>query len=138
MTQGAHIRPLRMPARYRCLPSGYRLHMRHRIGDWLRVELRSQGSTCKLILSGELCGTSIAALEAQVDQLGSIPFETLVIDVRRLTDLDAAGASVLLGLYYYAAAKGARLEMIGEIVSPGAERVCANRNIDREVTGTWD
>ena len=108
--------------------------MRHPIDDWLRVELRVHGSTCKLILSGALCGTSITALEAQVDQLGSIRFEALVIDVRRLTELDAVGASVLLGLYHYAAAKGARLEMVGQIVSLAPERVCANRNIDLEAT----
>jgi anti-anti-sigma factor len=81
--------------------------------DWLRVELRTFGRICRLILSGSLSGTSIAALEAQVDQLGCAPFDAVVIDVRRLTALDAVGARVLFGLYHYVEAKGGQLRIVG-------------------------
>jgi anti-anti-sigma factor len=81
--------------------------------DWLRVELRTFGRVCRLVLSGALSGTSIAALEAQVDQLGCIPFEKVVIDVGKLTSLDPVGARVLFGLYHYVEAKGGKLKIVG-------------------------
>jgi anti-anti-sigma factor len=84
-----------------------------RIGDWFQVELQSRESRCTLILSGALCGTSIAALEAQVDQLGSMRCDHVIIDVHGLTKVDAVGASVLLGLYHYVAAKGGEMRIVG-------------------------
>jgi anti-anti-sigma regulatory factor len=80
---------------------------------WFRVELHSQGRTCRLALSGGLCDTSIAALEAQVDQLGCIPCDDVEVDVRRLTALDSVGANVLLGLHHYVDGRGGRLRITG-------------------------
>jgi ABC-type transporter Mla MlaB component len=82
-------------------------------GDWLRVELHSQERTCTLVLSGALRDTSIAALAAQVDQLGCVPCDDVVVDVSRLTALDPTGANVLLGLYHYVDGRGGNLRIVG-------------------------
>jgi anti-anti-sigma factor len=84
-----------------------------RIGSWFQVEIQSKESSCTLILSGALCGTSIAALEAQVDQFGATRCDQVVIDVHGLPELDAVGASVLLGLYHYVAGKGGEMHIVG-------------------------
>jgi anti-anti-sigma factor len=72
----------------------------------LSVELKASSTTCRLVLRGELCDTSLAALEAQVDQLGCMPCQDVVVDLRSLVRLDAVGANVLLGLYHYVMARG--------------------------------
>src|ERR1700733_1308076 len=82
-------------------------------GAWLRVELRSAGRTCTVVLQGALSDTSIAALEAQVDQLGCIPCDDVVVDASGLTALDAVGANVLLGLYHYVNGRGGTLRITG-------------------------
>jgi anti-anti-sigma regulatory factor len=77
------------------------------------VELDLRGATCRLTLRGELCGSSLAALEAQVDQLGCLPCEQVVVDVRQVTALDEVGAKVILGLYhYYVRGRGGALRVI--------------------------
>ena len=81
--------------------------------DWLRVELRVSGEVCTLVLSGVLSGTSIAALEAQVDQLSCTACGDVVLDVRRLKELDRTGASALSGLYHYVKARGGRYRIVG-------------------------
>jgi anti-anti-sigma regulatory factor len=81
--------------------------------SWLRVELHTRGRGCTLVLTGVLCTTSIAALEAQVDQLGCVPCDDVLVDVRGLTDLDAVGASVLLGLHHYVDGRGGHLHIAG-------------------------
>jgi anti-anti-sigma factor len=81
--------------------------------DWLRVELRSDGHSCTIILSGDLCGTSISALETQVDQLGSSPWTDVIIDLRRLATIDGIGANVLVGLNYYIDARGGQMTVVG-------------------------
>jgi anti-anti-sigma factor len=72
----------------------------------LQVELRTSGSSCRLTLRGDLCQSSVAALQAQVDQLGCLPCEEVVVDLRSLAALDAVGANLLLGLYHYVTARG--------------------------------
>ena len=81
--------------------------------DWLRVELRCDEQTCTIILSGDLCGTSISALEAQVDQLGSSPWKDVVVDLAGLSTIDGIGANVLVGLSYYIDARGGQMTVIG-------------------------
>jgi anti-anti-sigma factor len=80
---------------------------------WLKVEFKTSGQTSTLALWGMLCGTSIAALEAQVDQLGSTPCEAVVVDLRHLQALDRSGARMLLGLYHYVTARGGRYRVVG-------------------------
>jgi anti-anti-sigma factor len=72
----------------------------------LSVELQTTGTACRLVLRGDLCNTSLAALEAQVDQLGAMSCQDVIVDLRSLVRLDAVGANVLLGLYYYVIARG--------------------------------
>jgi anti-anti-sigma factor len=79
----------------------------------LEVELDVQGPTCRLTLRGELCGGSLAALAAQVDRLGCLPCEQVVVDMRQVTRLDQAGAKVILGLYYYVLGRGGTLRATG-------------------------
>lgn len=81
----------------------------------LRVELQSHGRTCTLVLFGVLCATSIAALEAQIDQLGCIPCDDVVVDVRGLRGLDPVGVNVLLGLDHYVAGRGGSLWITGAV-----------------------
>jgi anti-anti-sigma factor len=80
---------------------------------WLGVELHSHGRTCTLTLRGELRATSLAALEAQVDQLGCVPCDDVVVDVHQLAALDSVGANVLLGLHHYVDGRGGHLRIIG-------------------------
>jgi anti-anti-sigma factor len=77
----------------------------------LAVELESAGRSCRLVLHGSLCDTSIAALEAQVDQLGCLPCDEVIVDMRYLTSLDPVGANVLVGLYHYVVGRGGQLRV---------------------------
>lgn len=77
----------------------------------LQVELDALGSACRLTLRGELCGTSLAALEAQVDQLGCLLCEQVIVDMRHVTQIDDVGAKVILGLYYYVLGRGGELRV---------------------------
>jgi anti-anti-sigma factor len=79
----------------------------------LQVELDVQGPACSLTLRGELCGGSLAALTAQVDQLVCLPCERVVVNMGQVTRLDQAGAKVILGLYYYVLGKGGVLRVTG-------------------------
>jgi anti-anti-sigma factor len=79
----------------------------------LQVELRTSGTTCRLVLRGDLCGATLTALEVQVDQLGCVPCEEVVVDLADLTAMDGVGANVLLGLHHYIVARGGELRVIG-------------------------
>jgi anti-anti-sigma factor len=71
-----------------------------------QVALLATGASCRLTLRGNLCQASVAALQAQVDQLGGLPCEEVVVDLTSLSGLDGVGANVLLGLYHYVIARG--------------------------------
>jgi anti-anti-sigma regulatory factor len=77
----------------------------------LQVELAVLDASCRLSLHGALCGTSLAALEAQVDQLGCSPCERVVIDMAHVTEIDEIGAKVIVGLYYYVLGRGGALHV---------------------------
>lgn len=79
----------------------------------LAVRLEIEPTTCTLVLEGVLAATTIAALEAQIDQLGCLRCDHLVIKVSGLTDVDAVGLNVLTGLRYYAGGRGAALSLVG-------------------------
>jgi anti-anti-sigma regulatory factor len=79
----------------------------------LSVELQPTSDSCRLILVGALCGTSIVALQAQIDQMGTMSCEDVVVDVSKLTKLDRRGEGVLFGLYHYVAARGGQLRFVG-------------------------
>ena len=79
----------------------------------LRVGFASTESSCVLTLCGELNGTSIPALEAQIDQIGRSDCEDVVLDVTALIAIDSVGIRVLIGLDHYVRALGARLTIAG-------------------------
>lgn len=79
----------------------------------LEVELRTSGTTCGLVLRGNLRDTTLTALEAQVDQLGCVPCDEVVVDLRQLSAMDGVGANVLLGLYHYVVARGGLFRVTG-------------------------
>ena len=81
--------------------------------DWVSVELKISGQTSTLALCGMLCGTSVAALEAQIDQLGCSPCEAVTVDLRGLHALDKTGARMLLGLYHYVTSRGGHYKIVG-------------------------
>jgi len=89
------------------------VHDGHATDDWLRVVRRNHGRTCTLVLCGALCTSSIGVLEVQVDQLGRLPCDDVVVDVQGLETIDAIGANVLLGLYHYVQGRGGRLRVTG-------------------------
>jgi anti-anti-sigma factor len=78
----------------------------------LAVELESADRSCRFVLRGTLCDTSIAALEAQFDQLGCLPCDEVIVDMQHLTSLDPIGANVLVGLYHYVIGRGGQLRVI--------------------------
>ena len=77
----------------------------------LQVELEAMGTSCRLTLRGDLCDTSLSALEVQVDQLGCLPCERVIVDLRQLTRLDPIGAKVILGLYHYVVGRGGEMRI---------------------------
>jgi anti-anti-sigma regulatory factor len=107
--------------------------------SWLRVELLSHSRT--LVLDGALSDTSIAAQEAQVDQLGCIPCDLVVVDASGLTALDAVGANVLLGLYHYVHGRGGTLRITGArgpIATTLRQYAVEYAEADEAVTGAID
>jgi anti-anti-sigma factor len=79
----------------------------------LTVTLTAVGSTSILTLRGSLTASSAAALEAQIDQLGSIPCRDVVVDLAALDDVDTVGTGILFGLRHYVRGRGGDLTMIG-------------------------
>lgn len=67
----------------------------------LTVEFSREGSLCVLTMSGELNGTSMPALEVQIDQIGCSGCEDVVLDVTGLRALDRVARRVLVGLDHY-------------------------------------
>lgn len=82
-------------------------------GAVLTVEFASRASLCMLTLTGELNGSSIAALEVQIDQIGCSQCSRVVLDVSALRKLDSVGTRVLVGLDHYVRALGARMAITG-------------------------
>ena len=79
----------------------------------LTVETEVVGSASVLRLRGALTAGSIAALEAQVDQLSCLPCHDVAIDLRGLTALDADGAGIIDCLCYYVIGRGGRPSVVG-------------------------
>jgi len=82
-------------------------------GPELSVALDAGGPRCLLELSGSLCGTSVAALAVQVDQLACTSCEHVVVDLSGLVRIDEVGVNMLVGLWHYVRGRGGRLEVVG-------------------------
>jgi anti-anti-sigma factor len=61
----------------------------------------------------ELNSASLAAFEAQIDQIAGAEFANVLLDVTALSKFDAVGTRVLIGLDHYVEALGARLTITG-------------------------
>lgn len=79
----------------------------------LTVELAMDGPSTTVRLRGALHAGSLAALEAQIDQLGCTPCTQVAFDLSELTELDAVGAGLLKGLGHYVEARGGRFRFNG-------------------------
>jgi anti-anti-sigma factor len=99
----------------------------------LTVTLRTVGSTCVLALAGELTATTVAALEAQIEQLALIAGRDVVLDLQRVEHLDDVGANVLTGFYHYARGRGQRMTMIGasSLIAERLDGTPLARDLDR-------
>lgn len=82
-------------------------------GQSLSVELGSVGRASVLRLRGALSGSTMVALEAQIDQLSYTASRDVVVDLSKVTEIDAIAAGVLFGLDYAVRARGGHLAMIG-------------------------
>ncbi|MDQ1359819.1 MAG: hypothetical protein QOJ44_196 [Acidimicrobiaceae bacterium] len=94
-------------------------------GPVLTVEFASTASLCVLTLSGELIGSSIAALEVQIDQIGCSECSRVVLDLFALRNVDSVGTRVLAGLDNYVRALGARLAITGATGQVAEALACA-------------
>ncbi|MCU1494719.1 MAG: hypothetical protein JWO62_2483 [Acidimicrobiaceae bacterium] len=79
----------------------------------LTITLDDFETVCVLKLRGVLRDTSIAALEAQIDQLACTRCDSVVVDLDELTAIDTVGINVLTGLGHYVRGLGGHLELIG-------------------------
>jgi anti-anti-sigma factor len=81
--------------------------------DRLTVELIIEADHCVLVLHGELCGATIAALEAQLDQLACTACHDVRVDLSGLEATDEAGLRVLAGLCHYVKGRGGEVRLEG-------------------------
>ena len=79
----------------------------------LTVTLQLLGRTCVLALAGDLVGSTVSALEAQVEQLAYLPARDVVLDLVNLVTLDEVGLNVLVGLSHYARGRGGHMTTMG-------------------------
>jgi ABC-type transporter Mla MlaB component len=75
--------------------------------------MRTAGSAYVVVMGGALRSTSLVALEVVIDQLACLAFDQLILDVTELTAVDAAGASLLVGLRRWARDRGGPLALVG-------------------------
>jgi anti-anti-sigma regulatory factor len=83
-------------------------------GSKISVELSIIGSTIVVRVWGMLRSKSVAAFEAQADQLMSLPYRDVVLDVSGLTELDEVGEAVLVGLQNYVVGRGGQCRLVGK------------------------
>jgi anti-anti-sigma factor len=99
-------------------------------GPILTVEFASTASLCVLTLTGDLNGSSIAALEVQIDQIGCSMCSRVVINVCALRNVDSVGVRVLVGLDNYVRALGARSVITGATGKVAEVLACAPLMLD--------
>jgi anti-sigma B factor antagonist len=102
----------------------------HRIqADLLTIEVRSDGATASLGLSGELDLASAPALSEEIERLFSGEAEALVLDLERLTFIDSTGLQCLVRAARYSKANGNRLSVRG--ASADVEHLITLTGIDK-------
>ena len=114
--------------------------MRHRYDDGndgapaLWVELVVADEVCVLRMGGELGGTSLAALEAQTEQLRSAPCRHVIVDVAGLAAVDGLGTDALVTLQANVQARGGAMTVTG--ASGGVEMALESTPLDLDVVGS--
>lgn len=79
----------------------------------LTASLYEAGSVTILSLAGALESGSLAAMDAQVDQILCTDCQQLVVEASRLTSVDAAGVGALVELAATMAGRGGQLRIRG-------------------------
>lgn len=79
----------------------------------LTVSFNNIGPQLVLSTHGALIGSSIAALEAQIDQIGCAESSDVVLDLTGLVEIDAPGLRVVIGMAQYVRALGRNIEITG-------------------------
>jgi anti-sigma B factor antagonist len=76
------------------------------------VEVRKDGATAVVAVSGELDLASGPELEAQLDQLNGPETTLVVIDLRRLDFMDSTGLSILVRAHQRLAGEGCEMGLV--------------------------
>ncbi len=77
-----------------------------------RVEVRTDGRTAIIAVSGELDLASAPALESELEQAGRSESELLVLDLRELEFMDSTGLSVIVKAHQRLSDEGRSLCLI--------------------------
>jgi anti-anti-sigma regulatory factor len=75
----------------------------------LQAQLTTQHKRCVIRLRGPMRQDTICSFAALYDRLGRLSFDHVIVDLKGVTDVDEAGAKVLLGLHHYVTARRAAL-----------------------------
>jgi anti-sigma B factor antagonist len=77
-----------------------------------RLEVRSQGRSTVIAVSGELDLASSPALQEELDRVSASDSDMVIIDLRELDFMDSTGLSVLVRAHQRAEEQGRRLAMV--------------------------
>jgi anti-sigma B factor antagonist len=77
-----------------------------------RLEVRREGQTTLIAVSGELDLASSPALQEELDREAASDADLLIIDLRELDFMDSTGLSVLVRAHQRAEEQGRRLAMV--------------------------
>jgi anti-sigma B factor antagonist len=77
-----------------------------------RLEVRNQGQTMVIALSGELDLASSPALQEELDRVATSDAQLLIIDLRDLDFMDSTGLSVLVRAHQRIEEQGRQLAMV--------------------------
>ena len=77
-----------------------------------RVEVRRDGPTCVIAVSGELDLASSAALEEELARITGSDAEQMIVDLRSVEFMDSTGLSVLVKAHQQAQDSGQRFAVV--------------------------
>lgn len=77
-----------------------------------RVDVRNEGRTAIIVVSGELDLASSPELEQQLEKVWGSNAEQLVIDLRGLEFMDSTGLSIIVSAHQRLAESGGKLSVV--------------------------
>jgi anti-sigma B factor antagonist len=77
-----------------------------------RVDVRAEGRTAVVAVTGELDLASSPELEGKLDEVWSSDADQLVIDLRALEFMDSTGLSIIVGAHQRLAETGRKLSVV--------------------------